>query len=213
MKTARTAFLLAASLAASAWATPFTGADSPGMLGVSNTGSFVPGAAPTLGVANATPTLLTLVGSDDTSGLGCSGGVYEVPGPCRLQAVFNKRGVYSFSWAYSTADISAGGDVFGVLVDGVAALVYGDPGGPVTQSGSATFAANSSFGWTINCTDCTGGGATVALTNLNVPEPTTWALLAAAGLAAGWRRQANRHTRGQRGGLQSRHRTALRARA
>ncbi len=192
MKTACTALLLTAALVASAWATPFTGADSPGVLDVSNTGGFVPGATPVPGAANATPASLTLVGSDDSSSLGCAGGVYEVPGPCRLQAVFNQRGVYSFSWAYSTADISAGADIFGVLVDGVAALVYGDPGGPVSQSGSATFAAKSSFGWTINCTDCTGGAATVVISNFDVPEPSTWALVVAAGLAAGWRRQLNR---------------------
>ncbi len=71
-------------------------------------------------------------------------------------------------------------------------MVYGDPGGPVAQTGSASFAAATSFGWFINCTDCTSGSATVVITKLDVPEPATWALLAAAGLAAGWRRNSSR---------------------
>jgi PEP-CTERM motif len=189
MKFARTALWMATCLAAPAWATPFTGAGSPGALDVSNIGSFLPAATPVPGSASATPDVLTLVSGDDPAGQGCAGGVYEVPGPCWVQAVYNQRGVYSFNWDYSTADISAGGDVFGVLVDGVAMMVYGDPGGPVMQSGSARFAATTSFGWYINCTDCTGGAATVTISNFDVPEPSTLSLLIAGVAAAGFRRR------------------------
>ncbi len=192
MKTTLYTSLLLASLCTSAGATPFTGAGAPGALTVNNTGQFLPGATATLGTAVATATVLTLVGSDDSAGLGCEGGTYEVPGPCRLQVLYGQGGRYSFSWDYSTADISAGGDTFGVLVDGVAQMVYGDPGGPVSDSGSATFVANSTFGWYLNCTDCTGGAAMVAITNFSVPEPSTWGLVLAAGMAAGWRRRRAR---------------------
>ena len=175
-----------------AWATPFTGAGSPGVLSVSNVGTLGGGAAAVLGSATATPTLLTLVGSDDPSGVGCNGGTFEVAGPCWTAAIYNRRGVYTFSWDYSTADISPGGDMFGVLVDGVAKLVYGDPGGPVNSSGTATFTAFSSFGWTVNCTDCTGGTATVRISGLNVPEPAPLALVVMAGALAGLVRRRGR---------------------
>jgi len=60
-----------------------------------------------------------------------------------------------------------------------------DPGGATSQSGDRTFTASSSFGWFMNCTDCTGGAATAVVTNfaVAVPEPSTYALMA-AGLAA-----------------------------
>jgi len=53
--------------------------------------------------------------------------------------------------------------------------------------GDRTFTASSSFGWFLNCTDCTGGTATAMISNFAVaqaiPEPSTYALMA-AGLAA-----------------------------
>ena len=189
-KTLLTSLLLLGAGATTAWATPFTGAGSPGALAVVNTGAFGAGATPVLGTAAATTTQLTLVGSDDASGTGCTGGVYEVAGPCRTSAAYQQRGVYAFNWAYSTADISAGGDSFGVLVDGVAIPVYGDPGGPLLASGSARFAAFTSFGWYINCTDCTGGAATARVSNLDLPEPAPWALVFLAGGLAGIARRS-----------------------
>ena len=96
-------------------------------------------------------------------------------------------GTYSFHWSYLTADADGpAGDIFGVLVNGVRTSLS-DPGGSISQSGDRTFTASSSFGWFLNCTDCTGGTATAMITNFTVaqaiPEPSTYALMA-AGLAA-----------------------------
>ena len=117
----------------------------------------------------------------------CVGGTYAFAGPCQIQTTIALPGTYSFHWSYSTVDPDgAAGDIFGVLVNGVRTQLS-DPGGSaISQSGDRTFAASSSFGWFVNCTDCTGGAATAVITNFAVapvPEPSTYALMA-AGLAA-----------------------------
>jgi hypothetical protein len=185
-----TSLLLGAALVAPAHAVPFIGPGSPGTLTTSATGNLALGADG--GSATAATSSLVLVGGDAEPS-GCTGSSYSVLGPCRVQAVYAAPGLYAFTWAYTTAD-SAGpaGDMFGVLVDGVA-ITLSDLGGAVTQGGSsAQYLATTSFGWFLNCTDCTGGAATATITALAVPEPAAWALMLAGGCAVAgraWRRR------------------------
>ncbi len=185
--------LLAAAFTAPASATPIVGAGAPGALVTSTTGAL--GAAS--GSTSATATLLTMIGGDAEPN-GCPGGVYEVLGPCSVRAIYTVRGSYSFDWAYTTADAGGpGGDMFGVLVDG-AAITISDLGGAISQSGRRSFTALTSFGWFMNCTDCTGGVATTRVSNLTfvgatVSEPSSLGLVLfglIGGAGAVWRRAA-----------------------
>jgi hypothetical protein len=174
--------LVAAVCAATAQATPVVGPGSPGALVISATGNLPLNG--TGGSATATPSTLVLVGGNAEPN-GCTGGVFEVLGPCRIQAVYAVPGRFSFTWAYSTADTAGpGGDIFGVLVDG-RAITLSDLGGPLNQGGtSVLYTASSSFGWFINCTDCTSGAATATISGFTVPEPSSLALVLVAGIAA-----------------------------
>jgi hypothetical protein len=184
-----TSLLLGAAFALPAYAVPFIGPGSPGVLNTSATGNLAINAGG--GSATATAASLVLVGGDAEPD-GCTGASYSVLGPCRLQAVYTASGTYAFDWAYTTADgAGPAGDLFGVLVDGVA-ITLSDLGGSTTQSGSRQITATTSFGWFLNCTDCIGGSATATVTALAVPEPAAWALWLAGGCAVAgraWRRR------------------------
>ena len=186
-----------ASLALLGFAGPaaadFSGPVAPATWTVTNTGTLT-GASPTLGSATFTTTQLALTGSDSLSPSGdspsCAGGFFQTLGPCQLQVTRNLPGTYTFSWSYLTSDAAGpGGDLFGVIVDSNR-IQLSDPGGANAQSGTSTFAANSSFGWFVNCTDCIGGSATATISRFAfaaaVPEPETYALMLAGvlGLAA-----------------------------
>jgi hypothetical protein len=181
MKTITLAALIAgAGLCASAHA-DFTGPTAPANWTILNSGTLI-GASPTLGAAVFSPTQLVLSGSNTLADdLGCAGATYAVLGPCRTSATIAGNGTFSFHWSYLTADgTGPAGDIFGVVVNGVFTPLS-DPGGAVAQSGNASFAAASSFGWFVNCTDCIGGAATATITNFAVaqaiPEPSTYALM------------------------------------
>ena len=123
------------------------------------------------------------------------GGSFQALGPCQTQATLSLPGTYTFAWSYMTADPAGpGGDAFGVIVDSNR-IQISDPGGASAQSGTRSFTAASTFGWFMNCTDCIGGSATAAITQVNfaaaVPEPETYALFAAGlvGLAARLKRR------------------------
>lgn len=172
-----------AALAAPAHA-DFTGPYAPANWTTSSTGTLAGGGitAPT---ATLTPSQFTLTGGNSAGG--CSGGTYAFVGPCEIRTTLGAPGSFSFHWAYSTADGDGpAGDIFGLLVDGTR-IQLSDPGGAIAQSGDRTFTAASSFGWFLNCTDCTGGVATAVISSFNavqaVPEPETAALML-AGLAA-----------------------------
>lgn len=167
----------------------FTGPYAPVHWTTLTSGSLT-GSGSSPGSATFASSSLSLVGGDTVSpvtDVSCVGATYGFAGPCQLQTTISLPGTYSFHWAYSTADgAGPGGDLFGVLVNG-ARIQLSDPGGTVGQSGDRTFSASSSFGWYINCTDCTGGAASATITAFNavaaVPEPEMYALMA-AGLAA-----------------------------
>lgn len=178
--------LLAALLPGVAAAAGFTGVAAPGNFAVANSGSLT-GAPALPGTAAFSATELRLTGGDAATG--CDGGLFGDPAsPCALLVTLGRAGDYSFSWAYDTADgFGPGSDLFGVVVDGQR-VGLSDPGGAINQAGSASFTASASFGWYINCTDCSGGSASALISNFSttaVPEPGAAALLLAglAGLA------------------------------
>jgi hypothetical protein len=171
-------------------AADFTGPTAPGNWTVINTGTLI-GGSPTLGSATFSTTQLMLTGSNSLSpsddSPSCSGGFFQTLGPCQLQVTTNLAGTYSFSWSYLTSDTAGpGGDIFGVIVDSTR-VQLSDPGGANAQTGTRTFAANSSFGWFLNCSDCIGGSATSTVSQFTfaaaVPEPETYALIVAGVLA------------------------------
>jgi len=182
------------TLALAALAVPaqaqFSGPYAPANWTTLSTGTLA-GTGTSAGSASFSSSLLTLVGGNGVAPAGsdasCVGGTYGFAGPCQIQTTIGAPGTYSFHWSYLTADADGpAGDIFGVLVNGVRTALS-DPGGSISQSGDRTFTASSSFGWFLNCSDCTGGAATAMVTNFTVaqpiPEPSTYALMA-AGLAA-----------------------------
>ena len=176
--------LVAAALSGAAQA-DFTGPTAPGSFAVVNVGNLQ-GNGPVQGTALFSNSQLQIAGADTQDGAGCSGGVYSVIGPCEIRVSINLGGTYSFDWSYFTADADGpGGDMFGVIVDGTRTTIS-DLGGAVSQLGQSSYVALSSFAWFLNCTDCTGGRATVTISSFNlspVPEPAAAALWL-AGLAA-----------------------------
>ena len=164
----------------------FTGPFAPGSFTIGFTGTILGG---TSGSTIATQTALTINGGNGTGG--CVGGVYGFLGPCEVDATHSIAGLgfdtIIFHWAYSTSDVDGpGGDLFGVFNDGLR-TVLSDPGGPISQSGNLTLHPTSSFGFFVNCTDCTGGSAAATISSFVaqtsaavVPEPASIALLGLA---------------------------------
>jgi hypothetical protein len=172
----------------------FVGPVAPAKFSISNSGTLggVPGSA-VPGTATFSATNLVMVGSNATSTdeanfvPACQGAQYSVLSGCELDVMVSPiSGTFTFDWAYLTADSGGpAGDIFGVIVDG-AHISLSDLGGAIGQSGHSTYVATSSFGWFINCTDCIEGAATATVTNVGfVPEPSSLALILAAGIGAG----------------------------
>lgn len=192
---------LATSCAASATTyTGFTGPVAPANWSVDNVGTLT-GVAPVLGSAAFSSSQLVLVGANAvSSGAGasaCAGGLFQVLGPCQVQTTIKLPGSYSFDWSYLTSDAAGpSADIFGVILDS-ARIPLSDPGGTNAQSGTATFAATSYFGFFINCTDCIRGSARAVISNLvfntvSVPSPVAGAGLPALASLLGfvwWRRR------------------------
>jgi hypothetical protein len=202
MKPVSATLLLALAALAGPAHADFTGAYAPGNWTTATTGTLT-GTGTSTGSASFTSSQLSLLGGNTLTPIGdasCVGGVYSVIGPCQIQTTIGLAGLYSFSWSYLTGDDAGpAGDIFGVIVDNNR-IQLSDPGGAIAQSGTKTFSASTSFGWFMNCSDCTGGSATAMVTNFSaqvaaVPEPSTYALML-AGLAAlggvGRRRRASR---------------------
>ncbi|NUZ06411.1 PEP-CTERM sorting domain-containing protein [Piscinibacter koreensis] len=163
----------------------FTGVTAPANWTTTITGTLgTPGAS--AGGAVFTSSTLTLTGGNTSSALGCAGGTYAVLGPCQVQSVINRAGTYTFNWSYLTSDPAGpAGDIFGVLLDSIP-ITLSDPGGALAQSGQRMYSVTSSFGFFVNCTDCTEGGATATIGGLAfVPEPATPLLLVSGMVALG----------------------------
>ena len=104
------ALLLGLVVATPSHADPFVGTGSPGPLAISVTGNLPLNAGG--GSATASPTALVLVGGNQDP-YGCTGGTFEVNGPCQIQAIDAVPGTFSFTWSSSTADgAGPGGDQF-----------------------------------------------------------------------------------------------------
>jgi len=185
-------------------AADFTGAVAPATWTISNTGTLTGGSL-TPGVATFSTSQLMLMGGNASSpGLdapSCIGGVFFTLGPCQLQVTNTLAGSYSFTWNYLTSDPAGpAGDLFGVIVDSNR-VQLSDPFGFGTQSGTRTFAATSSFGWFMNCTDCIGGSATTTISQFTftpaIAEPESYVLIVAGvvGLAVRLRGQQRKSTR------------------
>ncbi len=175
---------LAAVIACGSAAAQFTGPQAAANWTVGNLGALNGNVS--FGTALFAPSQLVLVGADASSG--CTGGVYGFAGPCELRVTLNQPGIYTFDYAYTSFDSDGpGGDLFGVLVDGVrVSPTVSDPGGAVSQAGTRSFTALSSFGFFVNCSDCTGGEARVTISSFRVspvPEASTLALWLAGGAA------------------------------
>ena len=160
------ALAIAASAPAEALTIGFNGAYDPTQWTTTILGTPPLGSA----VFSASHTTLTITGGDSLTG--CVGGIAGLPGPCEVDVTSkNPRNLFSFHWDYNTTEIGAGFDQFGILLNGNH-TVLSDLGGPLHQSGNVFITANTQFGWYINCTDCTGGAATVNITQFTAaPEP------------------------------------------
>jgi hypothetical protein len=102
-------------------------------------------------------------------GSGCASGINT----CEIDISHTGGLLIKFHWAYSSAD-DPGFDPFGMLVDGNH-INLATVGG---SSGDVVVAPKSTFGWFINCTDCTSGAATAVVTGfVAAPEPASLLLL------------------------------------
>jgi hypothetical protein len=172
----------------------FTGPLAPATWTVSHTGNVIGNGNG--GVTSFTPTTLTFVGGDDPNGdlsglsPSCAGAITGDPGACQINiAAAAILAPFTFTWSYSTADVTAGNDIFGVVIDGIFKDLS-DPGGALSQTNTFTANPTRSFAFAINCTDCVGGAATVSITAFSaVPEPGTIALFSLGMLIVGVVRQ------------------------
>jgi hypothetical protein len=165
---------LAALACAPAAQAQFSGALAPATWTTSITGPTFASVVNTSGA----PGSISIRGGDDPTGGGCPDGTSPgFLGGCQIQWSHAGPVNFTFHWSYATSDISPQYDSFGMLIDGVRTELTAN-GGDVTQSGNALAHAVSSFGWYINCSDCTGGAAAATISAVTaVPEPESIALL------------------------------------
>jgi hypothetical protein len=164
---------LLASLPARADIIGFNGPFNPGTWTTTFLGTLNLGAGGGPGSTTQSNSILTIVGGNTgiaPPNLGCISGINT----CEIDITHAAGLLFKFHWNYNTAD-DPGFDPFGMLVDGnhiPLATVNG-------SSGDVAVFAKSSFGWFINCTDCTSGAATAVITAFSAaPEPASLLLLA-----------------------------------
>ena len=187
------AFLAAVALAGAcslpAAHAAFSGALAPALWTTTITGPTFSSSIDT----STAPASITLHGGNDAAGQGCPDGTLPgFVGGCQISFTIGGNATYSFHWSYASSDISPQYDSFGMLVDGVRTQLVAS-GGDVLQSGDRSVHANSSFGWYINCTDCTGGASLATISQITaVPEPETTALFGVGLLVLAAKRKALR---------------------
>jgi hypothetical protein len=162
---------LSASLPAQADIIGFTGPFNPSTWTTTFVGTLNLTAGGGPGLTTMTPSTLTMVGGDTGMdvGLGCASG----NGTCEIRITHAGAAPLHFHWSYSTVDEPTF-DPFGMLVNGAHVQLASVNG----TSGDVSLPATASFGWYINCTDCTSGAATAVITAFQVAEPASLALLA-----------------------------------
>jgi len=175
-------FGLLLSVSARADIIGFTGPFNPGTWTTNFLGTLNLSAGGGPGSTSQTATTLTIVGGNTgiaSPSLGCTSGINT----CEIDFTHTAGLLFKFHWTYNTAD-DPGFDPFGVLVDGnkiTLATVNG-------TSGDFAIGAKSTFGWFINCTDCTSGAATAVITGfVAAPEPASLLLLALGLVTLVWK--------------------------
>lgn len=143
----------------SAWA-DFSGPYAPANWTTTLTGT-PPGGGGSVDASGA-PASITLNGGDSPC----------ITMPCHLDYTIAApgSGTLSFHWDYQTTDLAPDFDLFLVLNNGTAVQLSDDLG-PSTQSGNYSFAvtAGQIVGFRLDCTDCSGGAATVTISNFSGP--------------------------------------------
>ena len=156
---------------ASAGILDFTGPFAVGNWTTTLAGSPPGGGAPAGVDTSGAPSSLTLTGGDS----GCDNYFDSgIPGPCATNFTIvlpSALDRVSFHWQYTTNDNGAEIDPFGVLINGAFTALtdpnLGNQSGDFSMSGLA----GTTFGFSINCTDCILGEATATISQFTVPEP------------------------------------------
>src|SRR5262249_11904772 len=99
---------------------------------------------------------LTITGGNTGANPGL--GYSSVINTCEINFTHPSGLIIKFHWSYKSA-VDPGLDPFGMLVDG-AHITLATVNG---SSGDVSVFAKSTFGWFINCTDCTSGAATAVI--------------------------------------------------
>ena len=181
-------FGLLFSISARADTIGFTGPFNPGTWTTTFLGTLNLSLGGGPGSTTQTATTLTIVGGNTgiaSPSLGCTSGIntceIDITHPVPAGGL-----LFKFHWNYNTADDPTF-DPFGVLVDGNK-ITLGTVNG---TSGDFAIGAKSSFGWFINCTDCTSGAATAIVTGfVAAPEPASLLLLAFGLVTLVWKIRA-----------------------
>jgi hypothetical protein len=150
----------------------FTGPFNPGTWTTTFLGTLNLSAGGGPGSTAQTNTTLLIVGGNTgvaPPNLGCISGINT----CEVDITHAAGLLFKFHWTYNTAD-DPGFDPFGMLVDGnhiTLATLNG-------SAGDVSIFAKTTFGWFINCTDCTSGAGTATITGFSAaPEPASFLLL------------------------------------
>jgi hypothetical protein len=150
----------------------FTGLFAPGTWTTNFLGTLNLALGGGPGSTSITTTTANIIGGNTgvaPPALGCTSGINT----CEVDFVHSGGFLYKFHWSYSTTD-DPGFDPFGIIVDGNHITLASTNG----ASGDVVVGSKSSFGWFVNCTDCTSGAGSAVITAFAAaPEPASYLLL------------------------------------